>query len=213
MQARSILVGLLISAPFAGAADSVDLGVAGNIVPVACTPTLDHQSFDWGTYVGGELPEDTIAGLLPDRNFTLTITCGGPAMVAWRAIDNRAGTGYNQNDQIAPEHALFGIGLAGDGSPIGGATLTLYGATGDGSQESWLASRDNGATWQGYPPGQVSKDSWYSMAPNGTDTQPGRYAVMTVGLQLHLYSAPSNTLPIHETIEMDGSMTFELIYL
>lgn len=192
------------------AADAVDLAVAGNVVPAACIPALSSPSLDYGIIPVSELSASTPTSLTPQRT-TLNLTCDAAAKVAVRAIDNRLGTAF------APQSDRFGLGNASDGSPIGWYDLDVdssaFGGGAAGSDIS-LLSRDDGQSWSTLGEGLFEMEPGPLYAVAGfASSKPGAFASYRYDMFVNATVAPTGQLPVVDSIEIDGSVTFELIYL
>lgn len=205
----AVLVGtvLLANCPWALAAGTADLFVKGQIVPSACTPSLERG----GVIELGKLSHRDIseAGMteLPEVLIGMEVNCQGPTLFALTPQDNRP-------QMYTP--MAFGFAKLASGAPIGGYWLDAGTMRADGAATSRLYSRDNGAGW-------IPADERAPIEPQQLnafgDRSSGAWApqpiqLLELGLRVNAFFYPGNTwLPANEEVRVDGSSTFELRYL
>lgn len=193
------------------AADAVDLVVSGNVVPVACTPTLSATTIDWGTRYFKDLSA-TAHSDLGYQFADFTINCSADAKVAIELIDNRAGT------ESALDPVNMGLGLAPDGSPVGYHRIDVWDTfvTGSAVSEAGniVESKDGGSSWQDLvdPSPWLGPVTIYALAESAV-AEPGAFSTHYWQLGFKAYIAPTSQLPADSAIEIDGSVTIELVYL
>jgi len=200
---------LSLAATGAMAAESADLQVTGTIRPSACNISLNNGGVvTYGT-ISGQTLSETENTALPRRTMSLTISCDAATQVAYRVADGRPGTASS------PAWDRMGLGAV-EGSNIGYLRMGAWTPTLDGVSGVPLQSETTGRSWArlvgGYyvPPG-ASRYNSFALAD---ETTPGAYSNISVPLQIEAYIAPKNDLPsLVGGVELDGLVTFELIYL
>ncbi|MFC3814996.1 DUF1120 domain-containing protein [Lysobacter sp. GCM10012299] len=212
----SILSGVLAlaCAPAAFAADTVDLSVTGTIIPASCTPTLSGGStIDLGQISTANLSAAS-ATSIPEQSVTLSIHCPTATSFAIRAQDNRAGSASNGGANF------YGLGSAPGGEKIGYYSLGVRGSTttvDGGALGQGLTSSDGGTTWSA----QGTGDFWGTL-PDGSKifafsksagAVPSAIQDAAVTMRVVPSIAPRNGLPASDDITIDGSVTFEMVYL
>ncbi len=197
---------LLLSAGHALA--GTDLSVSGRIQPGACSLTLGNGgTVDMGTISRKDLKEaKETAFLWWNHEISLGIHCQAPTKVAFRALDNRAGTSNNG----------YGFGLgASRGKNVGHYTLVPWDRIGDGDAlvhlvgkggSGWEVVGDTGATRFIHP---SDLSSW--AAPG--QTLPQAFQNISSRLGFDIFIAPTKDLDLSQEIAIDGSATMELVYL
>lgn len=204
-------VALAFGAGYCAAADSTDLAVNGTIRPVACEVALANGVYDFGIIGSSTLNASAPTDLVRQRS-VMTITCPQAALVAIRAIDNKAGTAAN------PGSDRFGLGLDASGNKIGTYWIRIqYNAPViNGSAGSLTMSYDNGVTWgANNSPWILHTDPNTLVSFNHATTADGPIPVTSVVTEVEVAPqiAPSSTLDISNKIMLDGSATLELVYL
>lgn len=223
----------LLATSLATAASTAELSIHGQLTPPACTIGFNGDAaIDFDTRTFGSL-ESNGTQLSPQRT-DLHISCGGPTRVAFSAQDNRPGAGIARIDDPdlnwPTQHASnadrysWGLGYADEAHEIKvGALIVLLKAiwtSVDGvnltalADSNLLARAKGDATWPVQslledinlsPTYEYSFGSKEGAAQAITDAQ--------VGLQLSPLVGRPATLPTHQDIALDGSITFTLRYL
>ncbi|MFJ7311505.1 DUF1120 domain-containing protein [Pseudomonas sp. NPDC098747] len=191
------------------AANSVDISVTGTITPNSCVISLYGGDFDLGTIAASALSDSEFTRLPTLWGKRLDILCAGPHQVGFKAIDNRrdenGGTGS------------FGLGRDGANNPIGDYVLHMNETTAftNGKlKESW----DSGNSWEEVsrlPPINNRSTVVYAF-DTATSSNTATPLPMTSGNVQLLLSAtvrPLSELDTSAEITIDGSATFELVYL
>ncbi|POF40693.1 hypothetical protein B0D71_19675 [Pseudomonas laurylsulfativorans] len=192
---------LISIAPFALAGPSTELTVSGVITPAACTPTLSSGgAIDLGSISYNQLDQErnTRVG---SHEITLTLDCDGSTGFAINAIDNRNGTGLGDG---------FGLGLTSEGKPVGFFTPFIQQITADSVLVDPIESNDNGTTWANTD--FVKAGYWLSAATTGSTT-PIDAQTVTVDFKVDTYIVRADELKLDGDLEIDGSATFEVMYL
>ena len=188
-------------APFALAASSTDLTVSGVITPAACTPTLSNGGkIDLGSISYNKLNQDQYT-LVGDNEITLTINCDGSTGFAINAIDNGKG---------APADGTFGLGLTSEGKPLGFFLPVIQRVTADTVVVDPIESNDDGTTWKKTEAAKAGY--WFSAATTGSTT-PIDAQVVTVDFKVGTYIVRADQLKVDGDLDVEGSATFEVLYL
>ena len=213
-----VALGLILAASssaFAG--NSADLSVAGKIAPGAC----DFRLNNGGTFDFGKIPSRDINDRWNyyDVATDFVLNCSAPTKIAYRFINNRpvdrssAGLTYFQCDLDVtnPDSCTYGLRPVG-GKTIGTTSIMLF-AWGS----TWkVRSSDNGISWQ-EDSGQTSQSTefWYSFADFASILPEPTALTQEVGsLGIGLMLVNRSLMPsLASEIPIDGSITFELLYL
>jgi type 1 fimbria pilin len=190
---------LISVAPFALAGPSTELTVSGVITPVACTPTLSVGAIDLGSISYNQLEQEQNT-LVGSDDVSLTMNCDGPTGFAIIAIDNKAGSGIGDG---------FGLGL-NDGNPVGFFTPLIQRVTADTAVVDPIESNDNGATWART---DSAKPGVWLSAAIPTSTTPIDAQIVTVDFKVNTYILRADELTLDGDLDLDGSATFEVMYL
>ncbi len=192
---------LLLSAGHALA--GTDLSVSGRIQPGACSLALGNGgTIDLGTISPKDLKEDDETGF--KHQISMDIRCQAPTKVAFRALDNRAGTSTSDNK--------FGLGASG-GKNVGAFAVLLEEIIGDGTKlvhlVDWSAKGSNwGLGW-----GAIKVDTPLSSWAEPGQSLPQAFRNISSRLQFYIDIAPAKDLDLSQEIAVDGSTTVELVYL
>ncbi|MDQ0650573.1 DUF1120 domain-containing protein [Pseudomonas cedrina] len=201
---------LLLLAPHALAASSVDLTVTGLIVPSACTPTLSQGGVvDYGRLAAKDLNADSSTWLAP-VTLQLSVNCNGPTLFALRGRDNRAGTAHLDNY----EHG-YGLGLINGDQRLGTYLLSVRKPVSAGVTLHPLMSLDAGQSWWQLPEGTWLSALQMTAFGNDESGQAAPVALQNVTSELSVDTAiaPTSSLTLTEEVALDGSATAELFYL
>jgi len=189
------------------AADTTELKVKGTIRPAACTPSFaGGDVVDYGVIMVNTLKAG-VKTVLPAKSVEFIIACDGPAKIAIKVIDNRAGS--------IPSGVATAYGLGTiNGTKIGGYSLNTGAATTDGTAAARAFSADktkwnNIGEWES----NVVPSEFYTWYKNSSVATPQAFSTLklTVNVQATL-DKPEN-LPLTQEIPLDGSATFQIEYL
>ncbi|MCU0070956.1 DUF1120 domain-containing protein [Pseudomonas koreensis] len=197
-----------------------DLNITGTIVPTSCKP-----AFTGGNTVN--LGDISAASLNPDRQTELTnhtislnVTCSASAPMAIKVHDNQAHTqlpGIIVDGTDWPLY-IYGIGLAPGAKKIGGYGLRFGTPTVDGQPSMVMYKQGSMPNWDSPDTATlVGKNveggnlrySWGASLAAGP--MPG--VVHTFPMTLVPVIGPSQNLDLSNYIPLNGSATFELLYL
>lgn len=198
---------LLGTSASAMAASTVELIVKGVITPNACEPSLSGNGVvDYGKISAKDLNLTTYTDL-PKTTLQLQITCEGKTLYAVKGTDNRAGS--------APYAFQYGLGLINGNQKLGGYSLMLNSAVADDVAITALQSADNGATWM-----DMLEDSnigpTYLAAFGDRSTGvwlPIPIQQLITNLEVNGFIVRADSLDLSDEHLIDGSATFEVMYL
>ncbi len=197
---------LLATASSTFAASSVDLAVKGLITPSACTPSLPAAGIvDYGKISAKDLNTDKPT-VLERKTFQLMINCEASTLLAIKPVDNRAGTSIRNYG--------FGLGLINGDEKLGMYNLLFVDSAAD-VPSILLHSIDEGNVWRTLWDDDIVAPSYWvafgSLGPAAYTPHPVQQA--TIDGQVLAVIAPANTLTLTNDVAMDGSATFEVLYL
>jgi type 1 fimbria pilin len=212
----ALLLPLACAANATLAANSVDIAVTGTITPAACNITLIGGDIDTGETIFSTL-SPTSVNSIGVFNRSLNVACAGNTQVAFKAIDNREGslpTGSMPSNR-------FGLGFDSAGNPIGSYSLRITGnnIVVDGAAGAVDLSDNGGASWNDWNGAQdlVNYNKFSRIyafdLPSNQGGQPLPMTNGTLQFSAQILIQPSNTLDGSAQFNLDGSSTFELIYL
>lgn len=203
-------------------AESASLTVSGTIIPTACTPSFAGGSVvDLGKISAADLNATTQTEL-ELKNITLSMNCNGQVPVAVKVHDNQAATQLQgiTIDGRAESMYIYGMGAA-SGVKIGGYGLRHGTPTVDSAAMALMFQQGGGIggpTWNQPTSTLVGKDassggylhySWGRSIAEG----PSNGRIHTLPMTLVPVVGPAKDLPTGSDITLDGSATFELVYL
>ncbi|MBK5377474.1 MULTISPECIES: DUF1120 domain-containing protein [unclassified Pseudomonas] len=208
--------------PVFALAESASLTVSGTIIPTACTPSFAGGSVvDLGKVSAADLNATTQTEL-ELKNITLSMNCNGQVPVAVKVHDNQAATQLQgiTIDGRAESMYIYGMGAA-SGVKIGGYGLRHGTPTVDSAAMALMFQQGGGIggpTWNQPTSTLVGKDassggylhySWGRSIAEG----PSNGRIHTLPMTLVPVVGPAKDLPTGSDITLDGSATFELVYL
>lgn len=195
---------LLAGVTPAFAASGVDLSVKGLITPVACTPVLSRGgSVDYGKISAQDL-NPTGRTLLRKERVQLTVNCDAQTLMAVKASDNRRDSSLGL--------PYYGLGLAPGGAKIGGYEMATENAIGDGVPHPVIERSIDSGGWMDVE-GNMSWQPGWERTLNAGKYVPLPMQVFHADIVIAPWISDKSSLPITSEIEMDGSVTFTVIYL
>jgi len=205
-----------MAASFQASAASTEMKVTGEISEGACNVTAQNNGLiDFGDILNASILAGTVFKLA-GTPFTIDISCSEPTNVGYRIVDNRA----ESASPVAEPN--LGIGFDKSGNKIGYLNLqqTDYAlldgnVAGGGTPAAHMLTRNAGVTW-----GNFLKDSslrpieYYSFnLVRASPLVPGPISTAVLTFTPHLNISPRETLDMTDEINIDGSVTLELLYL
>ncbi|WP_102946826.1 DUF1120 domain-containing protein [Stenotrophomonas sp. VV52] len=194
----------------------VALGQRAQAMPSACTPRLSPASLDLGTVPRSSLHADAATGL-PPRTVQLQLNCSGPALLAVKLLDNRAGADAAGWAAGVPDPGRFAI-TPREGGVAGIYVLSFGAAIADGKlMQVVQGSGERASSWAVHPEGSPlqrfdAQSTVYGFAQPG-HAVPAAVDNLSAPLQVDVQLAPASTLEDGDEILLDGSVTIEIVYL
>lgn len=196
--------GLISLAPYALAASSTDLTVTGTITPHACIPGFSGGGVvDYGKILVKNL-NTTVPTELADRDLQLNVTCAAPTLMALKVIDNHPYLDLT-------DYTYFGMALTPAGEKPGYFYLDLIQTLADGASAQSIYSIDGGTTWKAAS--EIYRDDLWSVSSTTDHTTPIMVNNATLDMRIKTTIHPTDSLTLTDDITLDGSATFEMVYL
>lgn len=193
---------LISMPPKALAASSTELTVTGTITPSACTPGLSGGGLvDLGKISAKDLRQDRWTEISKDP-MQLTVACDAATLFALDAIDNRAGTTFDEG--------AFGMGLTDAGEKLGAYWVRIDTIQADGQPARAITSINGGVNW-------VFTDYIVEEFPTAVSTSgtplPIPASNVSMDLEIRSLIARADSLTLTNEVTIDGSATIEVKYL
>lgn len=200
------------------AGPTAELRVTGRIVPNACVPNF----IGGGVIDYGAIPSSTLSAhaltLLPAKSVGLQVSCGIPASVAFRLVDNRplaTGDGMvktSARPSMLRDERYFGL-KNGQGLRVGGYVLRFEPRDNAAAPNLQMSESGNAAsgTWTARTDGMLLQNTLYTWAA-GEHGIPAKMQQMGATLSIQPV-IDSRSEGLGDEIPLDGSATFELVYL
>ncbi len=203
------LIFALASAPSIASTSEVTL--TGTLTPSACTPLLGNGGgVDYGRVATGDLEDqDATFYKLPAKQLSLNIHCGGSTLFALTTTDNR-------HDSADLSDTSHGLGMH-KGQKVGSMVLSISNPEVDGTSRHILLSFDGGHLWfsgselKYFSPSQKMPLNRLAVGDRSTPITPIPATHLTANLDINSYI--SKSLPSNDDIQIDGSTTFNIVYL
>lgn len=209
---------LAFAAPAAMAQSTSDVTITGTLVPGSCDIVLSNGGVaNFGSIDYAALNQNGVKKILPFQTVTSTFTCSGPTMFTVTAVDNNRIT---LPASTAGDNSLYGLGLTAEGNAIGyfdlwldaGGSVEADGASATVIQSAnltaWTAAS---AGWQALNGSTGSPIAYRSFGTAAAGPQ-----AITTGFwryQVTPYIQGRNQLALTQDEAIDGSATFEIVYL
>jgi type 1 fimbria pilin len=213
MKLRTTLIALAIAsstgiAPTA-LAQSADLSISGRIFPGACVVNLGSGGIaDLGDIRAEALNAETTT-LLEAVNVPLTVACESEVRFAFQGVDN------NSDSSSVPYR--YGLGLTSADEKIGSANVLVADVTADGVPGFGTLSGDGGETWNDSNAGGnfslTLTDVLGFAKEQGTAAGPAAIKDTQGSVKVIAQIQPTNELTLTEEIQVNGSVTINLMYL
>jgi len=190
------------------AAEEAKLSVTGTIEPAACSVALDTSVLDFGIIPYSSLSE-TDTTTLPGRTVVVTENCPSKQQVVWTPTDNRTSSASADG---------YGLGTAPNTESFGTYEVQYINGTLDGETAFPLYSTDKGATWTESAPvltAATMKGVYVGATIGGTSNEDGNFnaRVWVANIKVTPTLNTKTALSLTENATLDGSMTFNLVYL
>ncbi|MDA2942158.1 DUF1120 domain-containing protein [Enterobacter cloacae] len=215
----------------ARSADSFSINVTGKIMPAACQAVFaGGDTFDYGTLPTGSLSRSGET-LLPVKSTAFSVRCSAPMKVAFRLTDNRAGTQIQWastyislvgESYINGGAVWLGLGTDGKGQPLGAWLARLSDMKADGKpvvaitnvtpglEDAWVYANPEDMVFKNYP---VPYATSVGNPDHSIGSSPLAFTVLNGTLEVQAAVAPSSTLDLTHPVQLDGSVTIEMVYL
>ncbi|MFJ3371801.1 DUF1120 domain-containing protein [Pseudomonas sp. NPDC086251] len=189
-------------APYA-LASSVDLTVTGVITPAACKPSLSGGGIVDNGKISAKDLNRTTHTLVGTHPLQLTVTCDAPTQFALNPTDNQAGTESSRS--------WFGLGMTDAGEKLGYVRVDVKNTQADGVPAQAIDSEDDGTSWSKTfvtSPGYI-----LSVGSAADHSTPLYVQHLTMDFEVSTQIAPANSLTLTGEVNMNGSVTFDMMYL
>lgn len=199
------------------AGPTAQLRVTGRIVPNACVPSFVGGSVvDYGSIPSSALSPHSLTAL-PVKSVGLQVSCGIPVSVAIRLVDNRplaAGDSMvktSARPSMLRDERYFGLKNE-QGLRVGGYVLRFetHGNAAPNLQMHESGNAANG-TWTVRTDGMLLQNTLYTWSASGNNV-PAKMQQMDATLSIQPI-IDSRGQGLRDDIPLDGSTTFELVYL
>lgn len=214
MFALAALAGVI---PAALGASTVDLTVSGAIIPASCALALSQGAIDFGRVSAYDLNRDNGTRITPDDlSATLSVNCAGPTLYALRGVDNRLGTHHPDSTWYT---SPYGLGRTPAGEQTGSHYLDIIPLLSsiDSKPAFVTVGGVGGTVWAAAGRGDTAIHNTGELLgftdTTGVTTGPIPIKDALYRLQHYGVIAPARMLTLVEEVEMDGSVTIELVYL
>ena len=208
-------------APAAFAQTSAELGVTGKLIPGACTISLGENLLDWGDVSAADLSYSPTSPTLrfpgQEKQVSLDIDCTAPRRVYLQAVDAKNGT------SIAEQYSYsFGLGLDAEGNKVGAFGVTVLSAPNVNGVSGYAGYVMPDGTVEGFSGGskniqnsvaQTNNRIGFSEALLADGASAPAIKTATSQVALSMVLNPIYLSGISEEIDMQGGVTFELVYL
>lgn len=200
------LFGLSIAAH---AAPTTELKVTGVIKPPACTPAFTGGGVvDYGVIPAGSLKAGAYT-TLPSKEIGMSINCDANVKVAFKTVDNRANS--TVAGIVAEPNSNFGLGRV-DGKNVGGYTVQFSSnSSADAKEVSNIGSADGGKSWFNGVANVWTNNTLFSFS-NG-NAAPVAFKQLNAKFNVTAVINKPENLNLSQDVPLDGSATFEVIYL
>lgn len=225
---RKILLLLLfifpLSAAISYAAESASLSVTGTITPATCDITLSSSVIDLGNIAAATLSNDyyTVSG----NTISVNLLCDSATAVALQSSDNRPSSAMTSAEVLSEmaldagvsDTGIFGLGLDSVNNKVGAMTLNLIGGTLNGTTDNNILISKDKSSWSAVvisynTPYVVEKDALFALAEDATSVSPAVVSIASYSFKPLVNLKKANKYPAGETVAIDGSVTFSLVYL
>jgi type 1 fimbria pilin len=210
---------LAIAAPAAFAQSTSNLSIGGSITPAACISAFPNgDTVDFGSVPAQDLTTGDHTAL-PAQNVELSITCSGATRFVLRAVDNRAAS-VNAPVAVDASHA-FGLGQTVALENIGVWTASIKPLTSfiDTGAPFTTITTDAGSTWSSASSvdtairNTIGNEQVGLTDTNGVTTGPIPLSNISLDIEIAAWIAPPQQLTLTASELLDGSATFEVLYL
>ena len=207
------------------AATSATLTVKGSIQPTSCDISLSAASIDFSTISAASLTEPVNSKM--GAPLTLNLTCNGATAVAVQTTDNRAASAMTTADILSEMKAnlggvantsLFGIGTHSTDKKVGFLQLSLSEAKLNGTASSNLLTSSDKRTWSSRTVSSakrfsLEKNGYFTLASSASSSTPAAATSASYTITPVIVLKPSDGYPGGEAVNIDGNVTFSVVYI
>lgn len=206
------------------AADSATFSVTGTISPTSCDVSLSAEKIDFGS-----ISAATLTGMHNEKTgsaVNLNVACDAATAVAIQTTDNRASsamTGAEMEETMETstsisDDGLFGLGSDSDNNKIGAMLMVVSNAALNGVVSSNLLTSSDKESWSAHvisltSPYPLVKNGYFALASNASATSPSAVTNVSYTLRPGIILKRADKYPGGETVNIDGNVTFSLVYL
>jgi type 1 fimbria pilin len=207
------LLALAISATAAivptASAQSADVSMSGRIFPGACVVQLGGGGIaDLGDIRAETLNAESTT-LLDPVSVPMTVACESAVRFAFQGVDNN-----NDSSSVAYR---YGLGLTPADEKIGSANVLVADVTADGVSGFGTLSSDGGDTWNDSNAGGnfslTMTDLLGFTKEQDTATGPAAIKDLQGTVKVIAQIQPTDELTLTEDVQVNGSVTVNLMYL
>lgn len=223
---KSLLTVALVCQPLISESSSIaSLTLAVTLQPDSCDITLSNASIPLGNIPATALSDKI--NLIKPVSAVVSVTCNAATAMAIRTADNRSASAYTLNEFASDTHAaslpadddtvLYGLGHDNKSRKIGVLFLGISAVTHD-VQNGILVYSTNKSTWinrtvSASDPWFIPWNSYFSVASRADSTSPVSLTQATFTVQPVIYLKNSAQYSGGEQVNIDGNITFSVIYL
>ncbi|WP_158783159.1 DUF2574 family protein [Pantoea sp. BAV 3049] len=223
--ASAIALAASILSLSAFSADTATLAITGTITPATCEVSLSNTSLSAGNIAASSLTNDV--NQFEPGNSTLSVACDAASAVAIQTTDNRSASAMTKAEVSSEmkiditsmtDANIFGIGNDSAGKKVGMLALAVASATADGTSNNNLLSSSDKSSWTAKTISQATpipleKNSYFALAASSGDTAPTTVTNATFEISSLLVLKKADHYPGGEKVDIDGNVTFSLVYL
>jgi type 1 fimbria pilin len=211
----SLLAASVTTSFQAAAALTTDLTITGEIANGACSIDVGGGN---GNVNLGDLANNSLGAngtTITPVVMPLTLDCSAPVFVAFRTMDNRSDTVNTSNFNAIPTNARYGMGNDASGNPIGFYAYNIWYRSHNGGAGGTVLSAPlpDGSSWASLGTGITPPVGNYFTVGNTGSSTPVPLTHLEFELNVKPLIAPVAELNTTQEIVIDGSTTFEVVYL
>lgn len=221
----SAIVMAMGTASFAGqAAESASLAVTGTITPASCDVSLSTASLNFGTVSASTLT-NTMNQISADP-VTVSVACDSATAIAVQSVDNRSSSAMTVSeitdemgaDMSSAATSIFGLGTDSANGKVGVLLLGINGATLNGTVNNNLLTSTDKASWTAHTLSATSVSSlvnngYFALGETADATSPATVTTATYNLTGGVVLKKADKYPSGEQVNIDGNVTFSVVYL
>lgn len=209
----------------AHAAETATLSVIGSITPAACDATLSSDSVNLGTIAASQLTNDYT--VFNPSAITLNLSCDAATAIAIQTTDNRSASAMTSTETesdmalVSTDENTFGLGTDSASNKIGTLSFAITDGTTNGATNTTLLvnadATDTGGwsstTISAASPYLLNKNQYFALAESADSATPAAVTTATYTMEPSVALKKSSKYPSGETVNIDGNVTFSIVYL